>query len=40
MIRTVEKEKAFYFSYDIDLTKNMQVTFSEIVSGKNIASQG
>jgi hypothetical protein len=30
MIRTVEKEKAFYFSYDIDLTKNMQLTLQEI----------
>ena len=35
MIKTVEKEKAFYFSYDIDLTKNMQVTLTEISAGKN-----
>ena len=35
MIRTVEKEKAFYFSYDIDLTKNMQLTLQEISEGKN-----
>ena len=35
MIRTVEKEKAFYFSYDIDLTKNMQLTLQEISQGKN-----
>ena len=34
MIKKVEKEKAFYFSYDIDLTKNMQVTLEEIKSGK------
>jgi hypothetical protein len=41
MIKTVEKEKAFYFSYEIDLTKNMQVTFQEIASGKqNTPAQG
>jgi hypothetical protein len=38
MIKTVEKEKAFYFSYDFDLTKNMQMTVQEIQSGKNLSS--
>jgi hypothetical protein len=38
MIRTVEKEKAFYFSYDFDLTKNMQVTMQEIQMGKSSGS--
>ena len=30
MIEKVQAEKAFYFSYDIDLTKNMQRTFQDI----------
>ena len=30
MIKHVQKEKSFYFSYDIDLTKNMQATFQDI----------
>ena len=34
MIKKVEKEKAFYFSYDIDLTKSMQVTLLEITERK------
>ena len=29
MIRKIEKERAFYFSYDIDLTKNIQKTVLE-----------
>ncbi len=30
MIRKVEREKAFYFSYDMDLTKNMQRILREV----------
>ena len=30
MIKQIQNEKAFYFSYDIDLTKNIQRTVSEI----------
>lgn len=30
MIKHVQKEKSFYFSYDMDLTKNMQATFQDI----------
>ena len=30
MIEKIQAEKAFYFSYDIDLTKNMQRTFEDI----------
>jgi len=30
MIKHVQKEKSFYFSYDIDLTKNMQKTLEDI----------
>jgi len=33
MIEKIQKEKAFYFSYDIDLTKNIQRTVNEIQSG-------
>ena len=29
MIQKIQDEKAFYFSYDIDLTKNMQMTVTE-----------
>jgi len=34
MIETVQKEKAFYFSYEIDLTHNMQQSLLNIVNGK------
>lgn len=30
MIKHIQKEKSFYFSYDLDLTKNMQQTFTDI----------
>lgn len=30
MIEKIQAQKAFYFSYDIDLTKNMQRTFDDI----------
>lgn len=30
MINKIQAEKAFYFSYDIDLTKNIQTTVQEI----------
>ena len=30
MIKHVQNEKSFYFSYDMDLTKNMQQTFQDI----------
>ena len=33
MIEKIQAEKAFYFSYDIDLTKNMQRTLKEIHYG-------
>ena len=33
MINKIQKEKAFYFSYDIDLTKNIQTTVLEIKNG-------
>ena len=33
MINHVQKEKAFYFSYSIDLTKNMQMTLFEVQQG-------
>lgn len=36
MIQRIQQEKCFYFSYDIDLTKNMQKTLEEI----EVASQG
>lgn len=29
MLRVVERQKAFYFSYDLDLTKRLQVTVNE-----------
>ena len=32
MIKHLQKEKSFYFSYDLDLTKNMQATFVDIQS--------
>jgi hypothetical protein len=32
MIQKIQSEKAFYFSYDIDLTKNIQRTLEEIKS--------
>jgi hypothetical protein len=30
MIQKIQTEKAFYFSYDMDLTKNIQRTLEEI----------
>lgn len=30
MIQKIQSERAFYFSYDIDLTKNIQRTLEEI----------
>jgi len=39
MINKIQNEKAFYFSYDIDLTKNIQTTVQEIQNGnKGLAS--
>ena len=39
MINKIQAEKAFYFSYDIDLTKNIQTTVQEIQHGnKGLAS--
>ena len=47
MIKHVQKEKSFYFSYDIDLTKNMQKTLEDIqtndynnlLGGQNMATK-
>lgn len=33
MINVIQREKAFYFSYDLDLTKNVQRTLEEVQSG-------
>lgn len=33
MIQHIQKEKAFYFSYQFDLTKNVQLTFLEAQNG-------
>jgi hypothetical protein len=30
MIKKIQKEKRFYFSYDFDLTKNIQKTITEL----------
>lgn len=35
MINKIQAEKAFYFSYDIDLTKNIQTTVQEIRRGNS-----
>ena len=33
MLETLQKEKSFYFSYSIDLTKRLQSTVEEMVNG-------
>ena len=37
MIEQIQAERAFYFSYDVDLTKNFQKTFTEIQKGDGTA---
>jgi len=32
MLETLQKNRSFYFSYSLDLTKRIQVTLSELVS--------
>ena len=33
MIQKVQAERSFYFSYDIDLTRNMQQTLTRVTRG-------
>lgn len=33
MIKKIQNEKRFYFSYDFDLTKNVQKTITELQTG-------
>jgi len=34
MINKVQSERAFYFSYDLDLTQNMQNTFKYVIENR------
>ena len=41
MIQKIQNERAFYFSYDMDLTKNIQTTLSEIQNqGQTLQNNG
>ena len=33
MLETLQKDRSFYFSYSIDLTKRLQNTIEEMVNG-------
>jgi len=34
MIETLQKNRSFYFSYSLDLTKRIQVAIEELVQGR------